>query len=195
MDSHDSPRLELEGSHHLPPYNILCITPRHLHPNGTFSRNSQREVPKLSQFELPGLWEFIIPCLDLQLGWSLKKTCSPPWELSNGVLHSTYTHQGQVDSWFLVIKSQIASLTFGLSFVHNLCCRAPNGSCEAIFDIYISRPFKWYKKHLKARCFDPCYWTLSFWESRRTPKSPFRECECHPHTPSNWGCDTQFREF
>jgi hypothetical protein len=28
-----------------------------------------------------------------------------------------------------------------LSFNHNLCYRCPNGSCEAIFDIYISRPF------------------------------------------------------
>ncbi len=22
-------------------------------------------------------------------------------------------------------------------------------------------------------------------------KSPFRECECHPHTPSKWGCDSK----
>ncbi len=42
------------------------------------------------------------------------------------------------------------------SFVHNLCCRCPNGSCEAIFGIYVSRAFQRYKKHLKARCFDPC---------------------------------------
>jgi len=29
---------------------------------------------------------------------------------------------------------------------------------------------------------DPCNRTLKFWESRRTPKSSFQKCECHPHT-------------
>ena len=36
-------------SHHLPPYSILCVTPRRLHPNGSFSRDSQVGVPKLSR--------------------------------------------------------------------------------------------------------------------------------------------------
>ncbi len=39
-DTQDSPRPGLEGSHHLPPYSILCGWPRSLHPNG---------------FSLPGL--------------------------------------------------------------------------------------------------------------------------------------------
>jgi len=73
-------------------------------------------------------------------------------------------------------------LTPGLSFDHNLCYRCPNGSCEAILDIYTSRPFQRYKERLNARCFDPCNRALSFWESRRTPKSHFRECEWRPHT-------------
>ncbi len=105
------------------------------------------------------------------------------------MLHSTYTHRGRVDSRLLVVGSQSASLTPGPSFVHNLCCKCPNGSCEAIFDIYVSRPFYQYKKHLKARCFDPCNRALNFWESQRTPKFSFQECGCHPHTPSKWGCD------
>jgi hypothetical protein len=46
-------------------------------------------------------------------------------------------------------------LTPGPSFAHNLGCRCPNGSCEAILDIYTSRPFHWYKEHPNARCFDP----------------------------------------
>jgi hypothetical protein len=104
------------------------------------------------------------------------------------VSHSTWTHQGRVDSQLLVVGSQIASLIPDLSFACNLCCKCPNGSCKAIFDIYASRSFQRYKKHLKARCFDPCNRVLNFWESRRTPKSPFQECECHPHTPSKWGC-------
>jgi hypothetical protein len=111
------------------------------------------------------------------------------------VSHSTCTHRGRVDSRLLVVRSQTASLTLDPSFIHNLCCRCPNDSCKVIFDIYASRPFQRYKKHLKVRCFDPYNRALSFWESRRTPKSPFRECECHPHTPSKWGCDkTNFND-
>jgi hypothetical protein len=162
------------------PYSILYVTPLHLHPNDIFSR-----------FGLPWLWQLITPCSNLRLGWGLKQTCSSPWELSNGVSHSTYTHQGRVYFWLLVAGSQTANLTPSLSFVHNLCCRFPNGSCEAIFGMYASRPFQKYREHLKARCFDPCEWALSFRESWKTPKSPFRECECHPHTPSKWGCDTK----
>jgi hypothetical protein len=45
----DRPWPGLGGSHHLPPYNILCTTFRGLHPNGSFSRDSQVGVPKLSR--------------------------------------------------------------------------------------------------------------------------------------------------
>jgi hypothetical protein len=45
----DSPRPRLGGSHHLPPYSILCNAPSKLHPNGSFSRDSQVGVPKLSR--------------------------------------------------------------------------------------------------------------------------------------------------
>jgi len=182
MDSFDSPRPRLRGIHHLSPYSILCVAPPHSHLNGFYSRDSQGGVPKLSQFGLLGLWRFITLGSNLWLGWGLKKNCSSPWELSNGVLHSTCTHQGRVDSWLLVVGSQIANLTPGPSFDHNLCCRCPNGSCEAIFDIYISRPFQRYKEHLKEKCFDPCNRVLKFWGSQRTPSSHFWECESHPHT-------------
>jgi hypothetical protein len=98
------------------------------------------------------------------------------------VLHSTCTHRDRVNSRLLVVGSQTANLTFGLSFNHNLFCRCPNGSCEVILDICTSRPFQQYKERLDARCFDPCNYILSFWESWRTPKSHFRECEWRPHT-------------
>jgi hypothetical protein len=98
------------------------------------------------------------------------------------VLHSTCTHPNLVDSQLLVVGSQTGNLTPDLSFDHNLCCRCPNGSCEATLDIYTLRPLQWYKEHIKARCFNPCNQTLSFWESRRTLKSHFRECEWRPHT-------------
>jgi hypothetical protein len=67
-DSLDSPWPGLRGSHHLPPYSILCVCPRHLHPNGFLSRDSQGGVPKSSQFGLPGLWELITPSSKLRLG-------------------------------------------------------------------------------------------------------------------------------
>jgi hypothetical protein len=81
-----------------------------------------------------------------------------------------------------VVGSQTVSLTPGHSFGHNLCCRCLNGSCKLILDIYTSIVFQWYKELLKARSFDLRNQTLNFRESQRTPKSPFRECESHPHT-------------
>ncbi len=146
----------------------------------------------MSRFGLLGLCKVITLCSDLRLGWGLKQTCSFPWELSNGVLHSTYTHKGWVDSWLLVVGRQTSSLTFGPSFCHNLCCRCPNGPCKPIFDIYTLIVFQWYKEHPNARCFDPYNWTLKFREFQKTPKSQFWECEFHPHTPSKWGCDINY---
>ncbi len=64
-DSLDSPRPGLGGSHHLPPYSILCVAPLHLHPNDFYSRDSQGGVPKLSWFGLPGFWELITLSSDL----------------------------------------------------------------------------------------------------------------------------------
>jgi len=98
------------------------------------------------------------------------------------VSHSTCTHSDRIDSRLLVVGSQTASLAPDPSFNHNLCWRCPNGSCEVILDIYTSRPFQQYKKHLNARCFDPCNHVLNFRESWRTSKSHFRECEWRPHT-------------
>ncbi len=188
-DSLDSPQPELGGSQHFPPYSILCVIPPHLHPNGSFSRDSQGGVLKLSRFGLPRLWTFITSCLDLRLGWRLKQTCSSPRELSNGVSHSTCAHRDRIDSWLLVVGSQIANLTPDLSFDHNLCCRCPNVSLKDILDIYTLRPFQRYKEHPRARCFDPCNRALSFRESRRTSSPIFGSVSGDLPLPSKWGCD------
>jgi hypothetical protein len=133
-----------------------------------------RNCPGLeSRFELPSLCRVITPCSNFQLGWGLKKTCSSCRELSNGVSYITWTHWGWVDSQLLVVGSQTANLTPGLSSCHNLCYRCPNGSCEPIFDICALIVLQWYKERPNARCFDPCNQTLKFWESWWTPKSPF----------------------
>ncbi len=145
----------------------------------------------MSQFGFPGFWVFITSHPNLRSGRDLKKTCSSPQELSNGVSHFTCTHRNQVDSRLLVVGSQTGSLTLGPSFNHNLCFKCPNGSCEAILDIYTLRPFQRYKEHLNARCFDPCNRTLNFRESWRTFKSHFWECEWQPHTSLKVGLQHQ----
>jgi hypothetical protein len=184
LDSLDSSRPGLGGSHHLPPYSILYVTLWESHPNGTFSQDSQGGVPKLYWVELPGLWTFIFPGSNLRLEWSLNQSCSSPRELSNAPLHSFCRRWEEVDSRLLVVGSQTGSLSLtpGPSFAHNLGCRCPNGSCEAILDIYTSRPFQRYKEHLKPRGFVFCCRALKLRESRRTPSSHFWECESHLHT-------------
>jgi len=51
--------------------------------------------------------------------------------------------------------------------------RCPNGQCEAIFDIYASRPFQWHQEHPNARCFGPFCRALNIRDSRRTPNPHF----------------------
>jgi hypothetical protein len=135
LDSLDSPRPELGGSHHLPPYNILYVTSREPHPNGTFSWDSQGRVPKLSWVGLPGLWTLISPGSDLRLEWSLNQSCSSPRELFNALSHAFCRCREEVDSRLLMVRSQTGNLTPDPSFAYNLGCRCPNGSCEAILDI------------------------------------------------------------
>ncbi len=138
----DSPRPGLGRCHHHPPHSILCATLPHLHSNGIFSRDSQSAVPKLSRFGLPELWDIITFRPDLRSGRGLNQTCSPLRELFNAMLHSRFGCREEFDSRLLVVGSQTANLTPGPSFAHNLGCRCPNGQCEAISDIYTSRPFQ-----------------------------------------------------
>jgi hypothetical protein len=134
-NSQDSPRPGLGGSHHLPPYSILCTSPRGPHPNDILSWDSQVGVPKLPKLGLPRLWGPITLRADLGLRWSLKQSCSPRQELFKSASHTICTQVNWVDSWLLVVGSQTAHLTLDLSFGHNLCFRCPNGWCEPILDI------------------------------------------------------------
>jgi hypothetical protein len=132
-----------------------------------------RSCPETVRVGVPGLWAFITPCPDLGSGRGLNQSCSPRRELSNAMLHSRSARQERVDSRLLVVGSQIASLTPGPSFAHNLGCRCPNDQCEAILDIYVSRPFQRHQEHPNARCFAPCCRALNIRESRRTPNPHF----------------------
>jgi len=134
-DTQDSPRLELGGSHHLPPYSILCDSSRSPHPNGYFSRDSRVGVPKSRQMGLPGLWSPITLRADLGSRCGLKKSCSSRRELCNAVLHSRIGHREEVDSRLFVIGSQTGSSTPDPSFGHNLCFRCPNEPSEPILDM------------------------------------------------------------
>jgi hypothetical protein len=93
-------------------------------------------------FGLSGLWDVITSRPDLRLGQVLNQTCSPLRELSNAMSHSPSARQERVDSRLLVVGSQTANLTPGPSFAHNLGFGCPNDQCEAILDIYSSRPFQ-----------------------------------------------------
>jgi hypothetical protein len=148
-----------------------------------------RNCPEIVPGGVPGLWELITPDCEVWSRWGLNQTCSPRRDLFNDVSHSQFEARKEVDSRLLVVGSQIASLTPGPSFAHNLSYRCPNDQCEAIFYIYASRTFQWHQEHLNARCFGPCYRTLNIRESRRTPNPQLWKCWLHPHTWPKWGCD------
>jgi hypothetical protein len=139
-----------------------------------------RNCPETIPVGVPGLWKLITPECRVWLRWGLNQSCSPHRDLSNAMSLSQFGGREEVDSWLLVVGSQTASLTPGLSFAHNLGCRCPNGQCEAIFDIYVSRPFQWHQEHPNARCFGPCCRALNIRESRRTPSPQLWECWASP---------------
>jgi hypothetical protein len=133
------------------------------------SRNCPETVPG----GVPRLWELITPDCKVWSRQDLNQTCSPRRHLFNDVSHSQFGGREDIDSRLLVVGSQTASLIPGPSFAHNLSDRCPNGQCEAIFDIYVSRPFQWNQEHPNARCFGPCCRALNIRESRRTPNLHF----------------------
>ncbi len=115
------------------PYSILCASPWGPHPNDILSLDSQVWVSKLPKLGLPWLWGPIISRVDLVLRWDLKESCSPHQDLSNGMSHVTCTQVNQVDSWLLVVGSEIVNSTPGLSFGHKLGFSCTNGSLQAHF--------------------------------------------------------------
>jgi hypothetical protein len=155
-----------------------------------------RSCPECVSVGLPGLWTAITPRPNLILGRGLNQYYSPCWDLSNDVSHAPSARRERADSGLLVVGSQIASLTPGPSFAHNLGCRCSNGQCKAIFDIYASRPFQWHQEHFNARCFGRCCRTLNIRESRKTQSPQHWECWASPpHLAKvglrqpKWGCD------
>jgi hypothetical protein len=139
-----------------------------------------RNCPEIVPVGVLGLWELITPDFQVWSRRGLNQSCRPRQDLSNAMSHSQFGGRKEVDSRLLVVGSQTASLTPGPSFAHNLGCKCPNDQCEAIFDIYTSRPFQWHQEHSNARCFGPCCRTLNIRESRRTPNPQLWECWASP---------------
>ncbi len=149
-------------------------------------------IPKWSpEIVSMGLLELLTAItLDYKIGLQrgLNQSCSPHQDLFNVMSHSRIGHQKEVDSWLLVVGSKTASLTPGPYFAHYLGYRCPNCQCEAIFDIYVSRPFQWHQEHPNARCFAPCCWALNIRESRKTPTPNFSKCWASAPHLAKVGC-------
>jgi hypothetical protein len=128
-------------------------------------------VLKLPKFGLPWFWGLITLCENLQLRWGLKYSYSPHQELFNYMWHDTYAQGSRVDFWLLVVGSQTANLTPGLSSSHNVCLKSPNESWKPISDIYVSISFQWYKELVNPLGFDPYNRPLKIQESTKTPNS------------------------
>jgi len=134
-DTQDSPQPELGGSHHLPPYIILCTSPRGLHPNGFSLPGLSHGSPEIAPTETPTTLEphnfTSRPWIEVQS----KASCSFRREISNGMWHVVCRQVNRVDSRLFLVRSQIGSLTPNLSFGHNLCFRCPNEQYKPILDI------------------------------------------------------------
>jgi hypothetical protein len=123
----------------------------------------------------------------------LNQCCSSHRKFSNAMLHFSRQRWEEVDSRLLVVGSQTASLTPGPSFAHNLGCRCSNCQCEAIFDIYVSRPFPMTPRTPQCEVF----WALllssehsGVLEDSKPPTFP--SVGLHPHTWPKWGCHKNY---
>jgi hypothetical protein len=144
------------------------------------------------------LWGPITLCVDLWLGWGLKQSCSPCEELFNGMSHATCTQGNWVDSRLLVVRSQIANLTPGLFWGHNLC--VSDAQMGHASPLYVPRAFS---NDIKN---SPIQWSLTpaiiLWRFNSPSGFQFPtlertwECECsfshtllHSQPLGNMKCD------
>jgi hypothetical protein len=125
-------------------------------------------VLKFPKLGFSRLWVPITLSADLQLKWGLKQKCSPCRKLSNDISHVIFTQGNRGNSRFLVVGNQIVDLTSGLFFYHNLCYKCPNESCEPTLDIYVPRPFQWYKELFNPLGFNPYDCSLKLQKSIET---------------------------
>jgi hypothetical protein len=131
------------------------------------SRNSQNRDSH--DFGGPWLWRPITLCVNLQLRWGLKQSCSTCQAFFNGKSHATWTQGNQGDFGLLMVGNQIANLTSDPYFGHNLCFNYTNGPCEPSLNMYNPRTFHWYKEILNPMGFYPSNCSLKIQESIGNP--------------------------
>jgi hypothetical protein len=143
-------------------------------------------------------WRPIIFYIDLRLKWSLKQSYSLCQEFSNYIWHTTCMQVNQNDSWLLMVRNQIGSLTPSPSFGHNLCFNYPNGSCESILNILHFKRFPIVQITLHSNEF----WTLQLpskdskihQNSNSQNESSLRSVKVHSltlsYTPKSMKCDS-----
>jgi hypothetical protein len=146
--------------------------------------------PEIVPTGLPELWTAITPDCRVRSQRGLNQSCIPHWDLSNAMLHTRIGCREEVDSRLLVVGNQIANLTPGPSFAHNLGCRCPNDQCEAIRYLRF-KTFPMTPRTLQCEVFCPL---MSSSEHSGVPEDSksqlFPSVGLHPHTWPKWGCDT-----
>jgi len=90
-------------------YFLWLITA--LDPNVIFPKTPKSRVPKFLKLVLLPLWRPITSCVNFQLRWSLKQSCSSDREISNDMWHTICMHIIQSNSWLLVVGNQIDTFT------------------------------------------------------------------------------------
>ncbi len=101
FDIEDSSQPELGGSHHFPPCSILYVTLWRLHPNGSFSCDSQVGVPKLSRVGVLELWGLLSPDCKVQSRRGLNQSCRSFWATTfPHIIFSVLLHEGYIQMVF-----------------------------------------------------------------------------------------------
>jgi hypothetical protein len=118
-------------------------------------------VSKFPKLGLLRLWRPITSSTDLRLRWGFKQSCIHHREFSKDMQHATFTRVNKRDSWLLVIKSWISTLTPDPSFGHNYVLSAQMGHASP----FLTSKFQWYNEHFNQINFDPCNRPLNIWES------------------------------
>jgi len=143
--------------------------------------------PEIAKVGTPTTLGPITLCANLRLRWGLTQSSSPRRELFKDMSHATCTQGNWVDSRLLVVGGQIANLTPGHSFGHNLCFKCSNGSCKPILEIYVFNSFPMVLKNPQSIGFWPLQLLFEHSKVHRDSNSqggklPW-ECEgSFPHT-------------
>jgi hypothetical protein len=116
--THHSPNLKEATTF---PLIIFFVTSHGANTQMSFvPRDSQVGVSKFPKLGFSWFYRPITLCVNLQLKWCLKQSCSPCQDIFNNVWHATFMQGSWGDSLFLMVGSQIVNLTPGPSFGHNL---------------------------------------------------------------------------